>query len=185
MAKKKQDHKKQYDRPGQPTMYTKELAKEICTAISKSKISIRKLCESNRDKGWPHVDTIMNWRFDIPEFFEQYTKAKQMQMELLVDDTFDLATDRASDILIAADGHEIGNSTAVARDRLIIDTIKWNASKVAPKIYGDAKETIVKTREITELSQEEQVEYLNSLPHDVKLQVFGNFAKKIEEGRKK
>lgn len=167
---------------GRPTKYTKQLGLEIAKKIAVSEIGIRKLCQQNPE--WPTPETIMNWKFDHTDFFQYYARAKQIQAEIMVDDCFDIASNESRDKIIGPEGNEIGNSTAVARDRLRIDTIKWNAGKVAPRIYGDARETIIKTRELSEMSIEDQVQYLDGLPYEVKLKIFGGFAEELEKNKK-
>lgn len=182
IVKPKRCRKKTHDKAGQPTKYNKEIADEICRTIAKSKIGIRRLCEMHPH--WPCPETIINWKFDSSEFFQQYTKAKQIQVETLVDDTYDIAMDQSRDILTDNLGKETGNGTAVARDRLIIDTIKWNAGKVAPKIYGEAKKEIVfEKQNLSDMDLEDRINQIESLSLDEQRELFGIVAKKIKESK--
>lgn len=181
-VKPKRSFKKTHDKAGQPTLYNKQIGDEICRTIARSKIGIRRLCELN--KHWPCPETIMNWKFDSEEFFQQYTRAKQIQVETLVDDTYDIAMDRSMDILTDNLGKETGNGTAVARDRLIIDTIKWNAGKVAPKIYGEAKKEIVfEKQNLSDMDLEDRISQIESLTLEEQRELFGVVAKKIKEAK--
>ncbi len=57
------------------------------------------------------------------------------QIETLVDEIIDIADDSSNDRIID-DGRERCNGEYIARSRLRVDTRKWLASKLAPKIYG-------------------------------------------------
>ena len=63
-------------------------------------------------------------------------------METLIDEIIDIADDASQDINITEKGKEICNSEFIARSRLRIDTRKWLASKLAPKIYGQNPVTL-------------------------------------------
>ena len=119
---------------GRPTDYTLELAKEICDAIASSSIGIKRLCKEHPN--WPSHNTIYRWVANHPEFRDQYAQAKQCQVELLVDEILEIADDSTQDHLVSEDGHARCNSEWIARSRLRIDTRKWLASKLVPKVYG-------------------------------------------------
>lgn len=123
---------------GRPTKYTPELALEICEAIATNTLSWTELAEL-----FPHFPDRSNirlWRHRFPEFRAMYAEAKKDQADLYIEELRELARDRSRDIIVGEKGDH-GNSAAVQRDRLIIDTDKWIACKVLPKIYGDhAKE---------------------------------------------
>jgi hypothetical protein len=71
------------------------------------------------------------------------------QAEFMAEDILDIADDDSKDIKYDEDGNESCNAEFVARSRLRIDTRKWLASKLAPKIYGDRSivETTIKHEE--------------------------------------
>jgi len=93
------------------------------------------LCAENAH--WPCRKVIFEWRLNKPEFRDKYELAKREQINSLVDDTLDIAYNSAQDADVNDNGKVVMNSEYVARSRLKIDTIKWLASKLAPKIYGD------------------------------------------------
>jgi hypothetical protein len=95
-----------------------------------------KLYEKYKDNGFPHADTIINWRYRHPEFREQFLEAKKFQSELYIEETHEIAENRLRDTIMTDKG-EVSNSTAVARDKLIIDLRKFHVGKLLPKIYGD------------------------------------------------
>jgi hypothetical protein len=71
----------------------------------------------------PTESTVRSWAIDdIKEFSAHYTRARDIGIDCEVD----LLMETARDI-----------NTPVDRARLIVDTIKWRVSKLAPKRYGD------------------------------------------------
>jgi hypothetical protein len=80
-----------------------------------------------RDESMPGVRTVYTWLEENEEFRHQYTRAREMQ------------------------GHTHAgmaiNAAVTARDaglgRLAYDALKWHASKLAPKVYGEKNEVIV------------------------------------------
>lgn len=119
---------------GRPTKYTNILAEEICTAIASSSKGIKVLCQEHPN--WPNKDTIFTWLKDNKDFSDRYARAKQAQIECVVDELLDIADDVSNDQLIDSEGQPHFNSQAVQRARLRIDTRKWLACKLVPKVYG-------------------------------------------------
>ena len=121
---------------GRPTLYTEELAQEICSAIASSTKGIGKLCKEN--PSWPDRSQIYRWCFQHPSFRDSYAHAKALQVDWLVEEALEIAYDGSGDTYIdEKNGQERCDNEWVARSRLKVDTIKWYASKLAPKIYGD------------------------------------------------
>jgi hypothetical protein len=123
---------------GRPTKYTDNLADEICDAIATSSDGLRKLCANN--KHWPDRDTIFRWLFNNDSFYDRYHKAKQMQITALVDDVIDISDDTSRDTKVNEEGKEVANSEYVNRSRLRVETRKWLAAKLVPRLYGERKE---------------------------------------------
>lgn len=120
---------------GRPTEFSLELASEICLALATSTEGIGPLCKKNED--WPHSATVFKWRILHKEFGEMYARAKQQQVEALVDEIIEIADDTSQDTLITDEGKEVVNHEHINRSRLRIDTRKWLAAKLAPRVYGD------------------------------------------------
>lgn len=121
-----------------PTIYTEELARKICARIASGE-SLRRIC---KDEDMPEARTVHYWLLDDKEFFQQYEQSRLIQAQILVDELFDIADDGANDWMErnGKDGENLGwvvNGEAVQRSRLRLDTRKWYASKIIPKIYGD------------------------------------------------
>ena len=118
--------------------FNEEIAQEICHGIATSSFGIRKLKKQN--KHWPSVETIFRWLHDNASFRQQYTRAKQEQIESYIDDVIDIADDATNDWMVNEKGTIVANHDHINRARLRIDTRKWIASKLAPKIYGAKNE---------------------------------------------
>jgi hypothetical protein len=128
---------------GRPSDYTDELANEICKAIATSSKGLKNLCAENPH--WPHRDTILEWRFKNKAFSDLYMQAKVNQVEALVDECLDIADDTDNDTITkttkSGEEYEACNSEWLNRSRLRIDTRKWLAAKLAPKLYGERQKS--------------------------------------------
>ena len=140
---------------GRPTDYTTELADEICSTIALSSKGIGRLCKDN--PSWPTKETIFSWLKTYGDFSDQYARAKRLQIEVLVDEIIEIADDSSQDNIINKQGQIICNNESINRARLRIDTRKWIASKLAPKIYGDK---IDNTHSVDIISHEEALKLL-------------------------
>jgi hypothetical protein len=122
---------------GRPTTFTLEVADEICNKIAANTKGVKRL--SNENPHWPNQDTIFTWLRTRPDFSEQYARAKRCQAEMIIEEIIDIADDNALDIS-DSDDCKVINYEHISRSRLRIDTRKWLASKLIPKIYGDRPE---------------------------------------------
>ena len=120
---------------GRPSDYSKELIEEICNNIASSSKGIKLLCKENGH--WPNKDTIFTWLKNNKEFSDQYAQAKRCQIEFLVDEVLEIADDASQDQLIDNEGKTIFNPQSVSRARLKIDTRKWLACKLVPRVYSN------------------------------------------------
>lgn len=120
---------------GRPTKFQSDLAKEICDVIASTSRGTKKLCADYSH--WPCQDTLFTWLKDYPEFSEQYAQAKICQIELLVDEILEISDDASQDQYVNELGVLVPNPPAINRARLKVDTRKWLASKLVPKIYGN------------------------------------------------
>ena len=101
-------------------------------------MGIKKLC--NHHPEIPSYETIFRWRWEYPEFREQYAAAKAAQAELLAEETLDIADSAEEDVRLNERGEPTINNEFVQRSKLRIDTRKWHASKLMPYKYGDKDE---------------------------------------------
>lgn len=141
---------------GRPTDYTQELADKICSQLAEGD-SMRTVCKPD---DMPCKATLFCWIRTIPEFLDQYTRAKQESADALSDEMLDIADDGTNDYMTKTndDGSEYDtlNSEHIQRSRLRIDTRKWLASKLKPKKYGDKQ--FIETEDVTEKVSEEELD---------------------------
>lgn len=123
---------------GRPTLYTVELADLICERLANGE-SMRSVC---RDESMPAMSSVFKWLREIPQFSQQYAKAKEESADALVEDMLDIADDGTNDWMEKhdKDGENIGwqlNGEHIQRSKLRVDVRKWAASKLKAKKYGD------------------------------------------------
>lgn len=126
---------------GRPTLYTVELADLICERLANGE-SMRSVC---RDESMPAMSSVFKWLREIPQFSQQYAKAKEESADALVEDMLDIADDGTNDWMEKhdKDGENIGwqlNGEHIQRSKLRVDVRKWAASKLKAKKYGDKLE---------------------------------------------
>lgn len=120
---------------GRKTDYTEKLADEICELVASQPAGLETICRKN-----PHLPgstTIYRWLVKHEEFAEKYLKAKRLQVNILVDQMLDIADDSSGDVIVGEDGQERLNREFYQRSRLKIDTRKFLAAKLLPRLYGD------------------------------------------------
>ena len=127
---------------GRPSIYNDKLGKLICDRIAVHDCGLNKLCAMYDDM--PAAITINEWRDKHAEFALRYATAKQKQIETIIAEMLDIADDNSGDTRLNSDGTVNFNHEYMARARLRIDTRKWLAAKLAPKIYGDKLQTETK-----------------------------------------
>jgi hypothetical protein len=110
---------------GRKSTYTQETADAICKRLTEGE-SLRAVCA---DTGLA-IATVLLWAKTHQEFAEQYARAMEIRAHRMVDEMREIAAG-------------VCDQASAARARLEIDVIKWQASKMLPKVYGDRIETTV------------------------------------------
>jgi len=82
------------------------------------------------------MGAVLKWLNKHEEFVVQYTRAREVQADTLIDETLDIADDSTNDWMERR-GQIVENGEAIQRSRLRIDTRKWIAGKMRPKKYGE------------------------------------------------
>jgi hypothetical protein len=153
---------------GRPSIYTEELAELICERVATSTFGLKKLCSMYDDM--PNHDTVFAWRYKNRVFSDLYTKAKIAQAELLAEETLDISDDGTNDWMETLpdkdkpEGWKL-NGEHVNRSRLRIETRKFLAAKLMPKIYGNQAEKSDddnSAKETQRLINERTLELLNA-----------------------
>jgi len=118
---------------GRPTDLTLEMAQRICDLVATHDLGLPRLCEKYPDL--PEPQTINRWRRESEIFSSKYAQAKMEQAEFMAESIEDLCQEAIT--YNDSEGNARIDSGSVALIRLKIDSRKWLASKLAPKIYGD------------------------------------------------
>ncbi len=114
-------------KPGRPSIYSREVADEICRRIAEGE-PLTKICKEPK---MPAYSTVLGWRvgdMGDGEFSERYARARQDGADALADKIRELA-----------ERVETGKLDPNA-GRVAIDALKWIASKLKPRAYGDRLE---------------------------------------------
>jgi len=122
---------------GRPDIYTVELAEKVCEQIATTTFSLRTICKQD---GMPSVGTILKWLREKDEFLALYTRAKEEQADMLIEEMIDISDDGSNDFMTVTKGdveYEQENKEVTNRSKLRVETRKWIASKLKPKKYGD------------------------------------------------
>jgi hypothetical protein len=124
---------KKIGRPPGITGYTQEIGDEICERLVDGE-SLRRIC---LDDHMPSKSAVFRWLYDNRSFRDQYARAKEEQADAMADDMLDIADDGANDTYVDENGNKKTDHDCIQRARLRVDTRKWIASKLKPKVYGD------------------------------------------------
>ncbi len=116
------------------TIYTKELAIDICTKLAHG-MPLTKIC---RNESMPNISTIYLWltQEDKTEFLEMYIRAREDQADTMADEIIEIADDGTNDSMMIK-GNKVEDKEWTNRSKLRVDARKWVASKLKPKKYSD------------------------------------------------
>lgn len=110
---------------GRPSKYTIAIGEDICSQIADNK-SLRTICAQD---GMPDPSTIIRWLArkgkEYEEFRTQYAHSRELQADTIYEDIISIEADLRAGVIDAP--------TA----RVLIDSHKWRAGKMRPKVYGD------------------------------------------------
>lgn len=120
---------------GKPTIYTTELAIQICSIIATSNRGMASIC---KEVGIGY-STHLGWLQTNKEYALMYARAKEDQADYLAEEILSISDDKSGDLLEGEFG-KVGNNAAIQRSKLQVDSRKWIASKLKPKKYGDKVE---------------------------------------------
>jgi hypothetical protein len=118
---------------GRPSKYSESTADLICALIAEGK-SLRQICTLD---ALPSEATVYVWLNTYAVFQENYARAREVQAERFFEEIREIAFDDSRD---ASGELAMPNPTAVNRDRLKVDSLKWMLGKMLPKKYGDKVE---------------------------------------------
>lgn len=107
---------------GRASTYNYDLCVGICKRVAMGE-HIKSVLES--DSRYPDYSTWCNWKRDNIELYDLYTKSIQDKAEMVTFEINQVMQDMRDGIVEAPVG------------RILIDTLKWYASKFYPRMFGD------------------------------------------------
>jgi len=122
------------------TTFTQEMADLICDLIATHGETLDQLKERY---GIPDKHTIYMWTQRHDHFMIAYARARMAQAQLFADEVIEISDESSMDTVIDEDGNKRCNNEWIARSRLRVDSRKWLASKLLPRVYGDKVQTEV------------------------------------------
>ena len=134
---------------------TEILFNKVCELIE-SGLSLRSvlMCDTIKaltiDKSNLSSRTFYNWVDSNEKFAQQYARSRELQAENYFDKIMECAFNTDNDITTDESGKTIINHANVNRSRLQVDSLKWCASKMLPKKYGDSLNIESKNENINE-----------------------------------
>jgi hypothetical protein len=130
--------------------FNEDVALGVCGYLAQG-FSLRRV---ERQPGMPSKAAVLKWLLEgaaykangEPEhpkalFVDQYARAREVQADCLADEIIEISDESSYDLTTDEEGREIVNMNHIQRDRLRVDSRKWYAGKLRPKVYGDKLET--------------------------------------------
>jgi hypothetical protein len=120
-----------------PIPYDDEIADAVCDAIATQSKGLGAIISDLRLEISPSL--IYKWIQQNDSFRERYARAKADQARVLADEITEIAdhTQEGQIITEKADGIEIKRADMLEHRKLRIESRKWLAAKLLPKVYGD------------------------------------------------
>jgi hypothetical protein len=97
----------------------------------------RSLVQVCKDDGMPDRETVSRWMRDEPAYAAKYAQARAIQADTLFSEMADV---EKAVSLGTMDSHAA---------RVVLDSMRWRASKLAPKVYGDRLDVSVSDTRIS------------------------------------
>jgi hypothetical protein len=148
---------------GRPSEFTQEMADAICELIADGQ-SLRAICTREE---MPCKATVFKWLSQQPLFADQYARAREAQADTIFDEILDIADDASNDFMqrTGQDGEVAWqvNGEHIQRSRLRIDSRRWMAGKLRPKVYGDKQDITLKVNPLEEATDDDLKRRLRDL----------------------
>ena len=102
-------------------------------------MSLRAIC---RRPDMPSLEFVRVWLREDSDFAVQYAHAREDQAEALFEEILEIADRVPTTEVVKGSGKGkrtvlVVDNVALQHQRLMIDTRKWAASKLRPKVYGE------------------------------------------------
>ena len=102
-----------------PVVFDEALGEAVCERLAAGADGLEAVCAS---PDLPSSATVYRWLADYPDFAAQYGEARRIQAHRMFDEARAIA--------------KAATTKSVAVAKLRIDTLKWQAAKLAPRVYG-------------------------------------------------
>lgn len=145
--------------------YRQRIVDMVCEVTASTDKGLDKICKAFQKDilDFPTEGAIRKWLRADEELSTQYARAKEDQIEKLVEQIIDISDDDSLDMSFKEDGTPYVNTEHIQRSKLRVDSRKWIASKLKPKKYGDkiTQEVSgpdggpIKTQNVAELTDEQ------------------------------
>jgi len=116
-----------------PFDFRQDIADEICQELIGGK-SMRTI---TKPETMPSQWRVYQWLAQNEDFRKQYADARAKQADAIFDECLDIADECSNDFAVDSEGNVKIDHDAINRAKLRIDTRKWMAGKLRPKVYGD------------------------------------------------
>lgn len=121
-----------------PCEYDEAIFNELMERLAGGE-TLKAICSEDK---YPDASTIRRWVVaDLHGVSARYTRAREEQVHAMIDETIAISDDTSRDTIqkYGKDGeaYDAPDNEWINRSRLRVDTRKWLASKIVPKIYGD------------------------------------------------
>lgn len=147
-------------RTGRPSTYTKEIADRVCNELSEG-ASLVAICSV---ADMPHPSTIYDWLKANPDFADRYTSAREAQAEFMAAEIIEISDDGSRDYKPGPEGQYVPDQDHIQRSKLRVESRKWIAAKLKPKVYGDRQQIdLTGSLVISEMSEEDLMAELTEL----------------------
>jgi len=131
-AKQSNKDSSSVNKGGRPTLYSLEIALEICDRIADGE-SLVKICS---DPKMPKKTAVYEWLLRHKEFAEIYARAREDQADTLADEIHAIS-DELPQQIVDDKGKTRYDSAYVQWQKNRVDARKWVAAKLKPKKYSD------------------------------------------------
>lgn len=118
---------------GRPTLYSLEIALEICDRIADGE-SLVKICS---DPKMPKKTAVYEWLLRHKEFADIYARAREDQADTLADEIHAIADELPQQVVDEKGNATRYDSAYVQWQKNRVDARKWVAAKLKPKKYSD------------------------------------------------
>lgn len=151
--------KKQMGAPS--TKFCQEMADRICQLLSTNPIGYETLNQIYPEL--PCKQVVNKWRIENSDFASRYFQAKTHQAQILVEEIDSMLPEKLN-TFVDEKGNERYDPSSASMMIAKLNNRKWTASRLLPKIYGDAKQVETLTSQNDALREELRLlrEQLNS-----------------------